>query len=69
MADDVKFEVAVRVQVAGQDDFNIIFKFTDASEPVYIRSSRELIGEQGRRLQNLATNFVGNIAEIIFNVQ
>jgi hypothetical protein len=69
MADDVKFEVRVKVQVAGQDDFRINFNFTDESQPVYIRSNRTLIGDQSQRLENLATNFVGKIAEIIFNVQ
>jgi hypothetical protein len=68
-ADGVKFQVMVNVQVTGQDDFNITFNFTDESEPVYIRSSRTLVGDQGKRLENLATNFVGHIAEIIFNVQ
>ena len=65
--DEIRFHVGVRVDVPGEEEFSLFFDWED--EDVIIRCSRVLSEGEGQRLENLATNFVGNIAEVIFKVQ
>jgi hypothetical protein len=66
----VRFRVDVRVALDDGEDFRLSFDFTDdADEGVGVRCSRDLSGDDAQRLEKLATDFVGNIAAIIFKMQ
>jgi hypothetical protein len=69
MAGDIRFRVKVKAAVPYRDEFHLTFDFSDETKPVTIWCSRDLSGVDTQRLENLATNFVGNIAEVVFRVQ
>ena len=68
--DEVKFHVEVKVLAAGSENFQLSFEFgEDPNQGVAVRCSRNLSETDAQRLENLATNFVGNIADIIVKLQ
>jgi len=67
---DVRFHIDVRVSVVDRPDYRLSFDFTgESGSDVLIRSSRPTSEADDQRLEKLATDFVGNIAEVIFKVQ
>jgi hypothetical protein len=68
---EVHFLVTVRVTAPGQEEFTLTFAFSGSGpdQDVMIRCSRDLSDSDGERLENLVTNFVGDIADVIFKVQ
>ena len=68
--DEVKFHVEVKVLAAGSENFRLSFDFgEDPNQGVAVRCSRNLSETDAQRLENLATNFVANIADIIVKLQ
>jgi len=68
MADNIKFEVTVKLQVAGRDPVNMTF-LADGSEIQMCTSHRPTGKDQSQQLENLGilvVNFVGNVDDIIF---
>jgi hypothetical protein len=59
---DVRFHIEVRVITAEENGF-LTFDFSGPEQPLLIRSELDLSGVETQRPENLATNFVGNIAK------
>jgi hypothetical protein len=68
-SNDVRFQVGVKVTGYTAEDFLLTFDFSGDPGDVEVWCNHDLSGLDGQQLENLATNFVGNIAKVIFNVQ
>jgi hypothetical protein len=67
---DVRFQVYVKVETEGNEDFKAAFEFSgEPEEGVLLRCDRDLSETDEHRLENLAVQFVANVAEIVFEVQ
>jgi hypothetical protein len=66
--DAISFHVGVRVVAGCRAEFRLWFDFRD-DQGVNMRCNRDLSKDEGRRLENLVTNFIGNITDVIFRVQ
>jgi hypothetical protein len=64
--DEVEFLVLVKTDFAGQE-ISLQFEFGEGQR-MNIRHLRVKLSEtQAQRLGNLTTNYVGNVAEVLFN--
>jgi hypothetical protein len=64
--DEIEFTVVVKTAFAGQE-MALRFKFGEGSQVNIGYSGVKLSETQAKRLGTLTTNYVGNLAEVLFN--